>query len=284
MDQPRISVIIPVYNTAKYLAACLDSALNQSLQEAEFLCINDGSTDGSPEILAKYAQKDSRLRVLTKENEGLSVARNLGIAEARGEYLCFLDSDDLIQPGALQAMYEAASPEQLDLLVFDFDLLHDGGPEIGGGRPDAWRRKRHHDGLKSGEAMYVEMLREGDYRCMAWGQCLRRAFLQETGHRFVPGMVHEDELFTLNALLLAQKVRHLHRSLYVYRLRQGSIMNSPYSFAKLSSRIKILLDEAKLALSPELSQDTRECIAAVAQDLLQNTLKIYAGWLPGRKS
>ncbi len=97
-------------------------------------------------------------------------------------------------------------------------------------------------------------------------------------------MVHEDELFTLNALLLAQKVRHLHQSLYVYRLRQGCRREPPYSFLKLSSRIKILLDEARLALSPELSQDTRECIAAAAQDLLQNTLKIYAGWLPGHRT
>lgn len=104
MDQPRISVIIPVYNTAEYLSACLDSALSQSLRETEFLCINDGSTDNSPEILKKYAQKDSRVRVLTQTNEGLSAARNLGIAEARGKYLCFLDSDDLILPGALQSM------------------------------------------------------------------------------------------------------------------------------------------------------------------------------------
>jgi glycosyltransferase involved in cell wall biosynthesis len=196
--------------------------------------------------LKNYAQKDSKLRVLTQTNEGMSVARNLGIAETRGEYLCFLDSDDLILPGALQSMYEAAFPEQLDLLIFDFDLLHDGGPEIGKGRPDAWRRKRHHDGLKSGEAMYVEMLREGDYRCMAWGQCLRRAFLQETGHRFVPGMVHEDELFTLNALLLAQKVRHLHQSLYVYRLRQGSIMSSPFPPGFPRTPVSVLLPPPRI--------------------------------------
>ena len=98
MKNPKISIIVPIYNTAKYLPECLDSILNQTYQNLEILCINDGSTDNSPEILKTYAKKDSRIKVITQKNQGLSTTRNQGLEHASGKYLTFVDSDDEIKP------------------------------------------------------------------------------------------------------------------------------------------------------------------------------------------
>lgn len=92
----KISVIIPVYNVEKYLSACLDSIISQEFQDIEIICINDGSTDGSPAILEQYVLKDERITVYTQKNAGLSAARNAGLEKAAGEYIYFFDSDDVL--------------------------------------------------------------------------------------------------------------------------------------------------------------------------------------------
>ena len=93
---PKISVIIPVYNVEKYLRECLDSLLNQTFKDIEIICVNDGSTDGSLNILNEYASKDSRFIIINQNNQGLSAARNNGLNVAKGDYVAFLDSDDYI--------------------------------------------------------------------------------------------------------------------------------------------------------------------------------------------
>ena len=95
-QNPALTVIIPVYNVEPYLAEALDCIVGQSFSDMEILCVNDGSTDGSPEILAEYAAADPRIRIIDQENQGLSAARNRGLDEARGEYVYYFDSDDLL--------------------------------------------------------------------------------------------------------------------------------------------------------------------------------------------
>lgn len=108
-SRPVISVIIPVYNTAEYLAECLDSVLAQTFQDVEIICINDGSTDDSPQILEAYAQKDSRIRIINQPNLGVVAARNNAIAQALGTYIFPLDSDDVIVPVCLEKLYSVIS-------------------------------------------------------------------------------------------------------------------------------------------------------------------------------
>lgn len=96
-NQPKVSIIVPVYNVEKYLAKCLDSLVNQTLKDIEIICINDGSTDNSLEILNTYAQKDSRITIIDKKNEGVSAARNTGLNISKGEYIMFVDSDDYLE-------------------------------------------------------------------------------------------------------------------------------------------------------------------------------------------
>ena len=96
MDNPKVSIIVPVYNVESYLAQCLDSLIEQTLTDIEILCLDDGSTDGSPELLDAYAAKDARIRALHRENCGVAETRNVGVGLARGEYILFVDSDDYI--------------------------------------------------------------------------------------------------------------------------------------------------------------------------------------------
>ena len=105
---PKVSVIIPVYNVEKYLRDCLDSVVGQTLEEIEIICINDGSTDNSLEILKEYESKDERIKIIDKENGGLSSARNAGIKEAKGEYTLFVDSDDMVSRGLCKNAYYLA--------------------------------------------------------------------------------------------------------------------------------------------------------------------------------
>lgn len=117
---PKISIAIPVYNTEKYLRECLDSLLNQTLGDFEAICVNDGSTDNSLEILQEYAKKDSRFIIIDKENEGQGVARNIAIQKAQGEYLMCLDSDDWLENNALELLYNKIKNDNCDILFFNF--------------------------------------------------------------------------------------------------------------------------------------------------------------------
>ena len=116
--QSKISVIVPVYNAEQYLRECLESLVNQTLEDLEIICVNDGSTDSSPKILEEYASKDSRIKIFHQENQGVSAARNLGISKVQGEYLVFVDSDDWIELNALEILYKTIDKRKSDILLF----------------------------------------------------------------------------------------------------------------------------------------------------------------------
>lgn len=118
MQQPLISVIVPIYNVEKYVRKCLDSLVAQTLREIEVICIDDGSTDRSGEIADEIARDDARFRVIHTENRGLSAARNRGIDEARSQWLMFVDSDDWVSPEFCRVPYEAAIEYGADLVIF----------------------------------------------------------------------------------------------------------------------------------------------------------------------
>lgn len=117
LTQPKVSVIIPVYNVERYLEECLDSVLNQTLREIEVICVNDGASDRSPEILKKYAVQDARIRIITQKNAGAGAARNRGVAQARGEYIGFVDSDDVLYPEMYEELYQKASSMCADMVI-----------------------------------------------------------------------------------------------------------------------------------------------------------------------
>ena len=127
MHSPKVSVIIPVYNTAPYLHEALSSITRQTLQELEIIIVNDGSTDGSGEIIREVAETDGRIKVFEQENQGQSVARNVGLEQATGEYIYFMDSDDLLSLNALEICYDYCRRLRLDFVFFDGDILCEEG-------------------------------------------------------------------------------------------------------------------------------------------------------------
>jgi len=122
MQIVMISVVVPVYNVAKYLRRCIDSVLGQTCDDWEMVCVNDGSTDGSLDILREYAARDRRIRIIDKKNAGVSAARNDGVAVARGEYVLFLDSDDFIHPQTLEITRHIAQKTNADIVSFRHDV------------------------------------------------------------------------------------------------------------------------------------------------------------------
>ncbi len=124
---PKISIIIPVYKVEKYLSRCLDSILAQTYQDWEAICVNDGSPDKCKKILAEYAQKDNRNKVITQKNQGISIARNNALKQVKGVYVCFLDSDDELEPTFLEEPYKAITKENADMAVCGF---HQGTEKI----------------------------------------------------------------------------------------------------------------------------------------------------------
>ncbi len=120
MVDPLVTIIIPVYNAEKYLEKCLNSVLNQTMSEIEVIVVNDGSKDSSEEMALKYSRIDPRLRVITQENSGPSAARNRGLREAKGEYICFYDADDWVLPEAVAELYLAAERTNADIVISSY--------------------------------------------------------------------------------------------------------------------------------------------------------------------
>ena len=117
-----LSVVIPVYNIEGYLGKCLDSILAQTFPDYEVIVVNDGSTDRTPQVCDEYAAKDARIRIIHKENEGVSVARNTGIEVASGEYFLFFDGDDFMEPYTMEELYKVAKEQQVDTVVYGYHL------------------------------------------------------------------------------------------------------------------------------------------------------------------
>ena len=117
-NMPKVSVVIPVYNVEKFLKECLNSIINQSLEDIEIICVDDGSTDNSPKILKEYSLKDNRIKIISQENGGHAVATNNGMALANGKYLYLMDSDDILELNALEELYEYAENKNVDFVLF----------------------------------------------------------------------------------------------------------------------------------------------------------------------
>ena len=137
----KISVVIPVYNTEKYLPACLDSVLNQTHRDLEVICVNDGSPDGSAAILEEYAARDPRVRVLTQENHGLTAAKAAGTAAASGEWIGFVDSDDTVQPNMFERLLTNGEKHSADISCLGMTYIYPDGhtvPHFGRGMFSNW--------------------------------------------------------------------------------------------------------------------------------------------------
>ena len=123
-DNIKVSVIMPIYNAYDYLRPAMDSVIYQTLKEVEIICIDDGSTDHSLDIIKEYQKADPRIRIVTENNAGPAIARNKGLVRARGKYVIFLDADDFYEPTLLESLYELSEEKELDIAVTDYDIYN----------------------------------------------------------------------------------------------------------------------------------------------------------------
>jgi len=263
---PLVSIIIPVYNVEKYLKECLDSVLNQSYANLEIICVDDGSTDSSPQILDEYAGKDERIQVISKENGGLSSARNTGLSATKGEYIYYLDSDDLITKNAIEVCVEVSEREQLDLLLFDGTAFYENEEleKIKSSYKNYYIRKNKYEGVLSGSELFSYMFKRDDYKTSACIQFSKKTFLINNDIKFIEGIVFEDNVYTLRLMLLSERAMHMAEQLFSRRVREDSIMMSGINAKEVYSLYFVLkhliLDFPKYNLKPEISSIVREYI------------------------
>lgn len=232
--KPKVSVIIPVYNSHKYLDACLDSVIRQNLKEIEIVCIDDGSTDGSLNLLKQYIDEEPRMTLLCQQNYKPSVARNAGIQLAEGEYLFFMDSDDLLKEDALSVLYQEASEKELDVLCFNAEVFANRSDieltEMCIDYENFYDRKGDYEGVTSGSVLFEKMYRNREYLASPCLQFTNRSYFIGHGLWFEPGIYHEDEIFGYKNMLYAKRAAYTKGKLYIRRIRKDSIMSSAKGF------------------------------------------------------
>ena len=211
-----ISVIIPVYNVRPFLRACMDSVFAQTFRNLEIILVDDGSTDGSGELCDTLSMEDPRVRVIHRENGGLSAARNTGIDASTGTYLYFLDSDDALSPVALAHLWTACIRTRADVAVGDF--LRFSSEEV-----PKERRTFASESLDTKEALRRMLLNRG-FGHQAWGKLYRRKLWESL--RFPQGLLYEDYAVIYDVVLGADRVARVEDALYFYRMQEGSIMHS----------------------------------------------------------
>ena len=236
----KVSVILPVYNVAPYLDETFTSLLSQTLQDIEIIAVNDGSEDNSEDIIKKYAQQDARISYYTQTNQGQSVARNLALQHATGEYIYMMDSDDVLDdPEVLRICYEYAERNKADFIFFDGDTLQEQGASL-----LTWDYKRTDDLLEDkayqGEKLLNEMLDKWKHNCVVWLLLINHNYLKRIGLDFYPGIIHEDELFTTKLTLQSDKIFCLKKSFVKHRIRSASTMGKRYSKRNVNCYLTVI--------------------------------------------
>jgi len=213
-DLPFFSLVIPVYNVAPYLPRCLESLTKLDPRPDEIVVVDDGSTDDCPRILADFAPQLPQMRVIRQENGGLSAARNTGLSAARGKYLAFVDSDDFLEPDAYRRALAAAETDALDMVLFNA-LFH-----YEGRKPDRpiYENLPASPRVVSGREWLTQRLSNKFLPHMVWMHLYRREFIEENRFRFIPRLIHEDVIWTTQALLAAKRVRYIDQIAIHYRI------------------------------------------------------------------
>lgn len=267
----KVSVIMPVYNAEKYLRTAMDSLLKQTLKEIEIICVDDGSTDSSYDILLEYMQKDPRIIILRERNSYAGTARNYGMTVATGEYLSFLDADDYFKPEMLEEAYACAKKEAADVVVF-------GGKYFKENIENSYHVAAllREDILPLGDGFYKEelfdVLMHFTIGC-PWNKLFRRKYIEETGIKFQPFKRVNDVYFVETAIALSKRVGLVRKALIYYRTDnqqslQGTKRENPLQFFQVFSDIRICLEKNGLYKKIEKSYINlfaAECIYTLEQ-------------------
>lgn len=234
MDTKLVSVIIPVYNTEEFVEEAVRSIMCQTLRDIEIIVVNDGSTDNSLSIVKRLADEDKRIQIYTQYNQGPSITRNKGKENAQGKYVYFMDSDDYLEPEALETCYIKCERQALDFVFFDANTLNKEKHKnlsLNYQRKDCSNPELVYQGL---DILKLQI----DHKAYSSSPCLmfiRKEYLTQIELDFLPGIIHEDQLFTCLLYLQAKRVSSIHKDFFKRRLREDSIMTRKFSTLNINS-------------------------------------------------
>ncbi len=216
----KISIIMPVYNSEKFIATTLNSLINQTFSDIEIICINDGSKDNSYNILKEYSNKDKRIKLFTQENSGPAKARNVGLANATGKYIMFCDSDDEYKPNMCERMYEEIEKNDVDLVLCyaNVDVIDQRTDIIG----DEFLQKLDPGTFEVPKNLIPRM------NGFLWNKIFKKELIDKYKIDFPTGHVHDDPAFVLQYNCITHYMTVIPDKLYIYKIREGSVMDVFY--------------------------------------------------------
>ena len=270
----EFSIIIPVYNVEKYLSKCLDSVIAQSYTNWEAVCINDGSQDSSLQILEEYAKKDERIKIISQDNQGQAVARNVGIKESKGNWLLFVDSDDFIRSDALEFLNRVIEDNKLDAISFETDILYEGDCRERDNKDFGFFKYHDYPYVISGIKLFEDMMRNNEYCGSACLLALNETFVKNHNLFFYKGIYYEDSLFCIDVFMKASRMLHIHEKLYTYRVREASTMTCRPTKDHIRSRIIVFRELMKIVYSNECSNSAREQLLRYATTVADDIKRI----------
>lgn len=211
MEDIKISVIIPVYNTEKFLERCLNSVIKQTLKEIEIIVVNDGSRDNSLEIIKKFKEEDNRIVLLNEQNGGSSFARNKGLETAKGKYFYFIDSDDYLEEDTMfEELYNKCENDNLDIVVFDY--YNDFG-----NRKEYIKNIEISDNILINKEEYIKDLINGKWGISIWGKLIKKELFKDKKIIFPENIfMGEDLLTSLKLVFFSKKIGKVNKAFYNY--------------------------------------------------------------------
>jgi len=259
---PKVSVILPVYNVEPYLDEALCSLENQTLKDIEIIAVNDGSTDNSLSILERHALTEKRLHIYSQTNQGLSGARNTGMKYCIGEYIFFMDSDDIIEEKALEESYNYARINNADVCLFDAEIFYESNSSPipwDYDRSDVLKEEKRYDG----HYLLNRLLDKEKYRAVAWLQLTKWDYLKNLNLHFYQGIIHEDELYTPQLILQTNNIFYLKKKYVKHRVRNTSIVGKGYSKKNINCYLTVIDELFKFQRSPLIDKFARYTLSKV---------------------
>ena len=223
-----VSIILPVFNAERFLPQCLDSILSQTYQAWELIAVDDGSKDGSIEILKSYKKRDNRIHIISKENEGVSIARNVALEHAHGDYIYFVDSDDIVMPEALMILVKAMDSNKATFVKSDFLPIDEQGKQVFINKKQVIRRRYDGKVMESGKFFKKILMKE----YFLWTCLFRKEIIEKHHILFIPHCrLMEDAAFVVDYLLYSDRNVYKNACVYGYRKYDGTVsaVNKDYT-------------------------------------------------------
>ena len=222
MNEDLITIVVPCYNVEKYVKKCIDSLKNQTYKKIEIILVNDGSTDKTLDIITEESKSDTRFKIITRENGGLSAARNTGLEVAKGKYISFIDSDDFVDNLFIEKLYDSIKENDSDIAVCDYQFIDENGI--------VWNNKKNKsDVVYSSDNALIDILSGRlNLEVMTWNKLYKTSLFKDNSIIFPNSKLHEDNYTTFKLFYFSKKISLIKDKLYYYLQRNSSIMGKRF--------------------------------------------------------